>query len=367
VLAVRYLVVALAGAVVFSTVMSAIHTFVLPRASPVRLSRAVFLTMRVFIVRLSRLRRSAQKADDTLALFAPVSLLVTPVVWLAIIGAAYSGIFWAVEQRGWRSALSTSGSSMFTLGFSRPAGLPSTFVAFSEAAFGIALLALLITYLPSMYAAFGRREAAVALLESRAGQPPSAVTMLVRFQRIGGLDNLDELWASWEEWFVDVEESHSSLAALPFYRSPQPGRSWVTAAGTVLDGASLSLAAVDIPWSPRAQLCIRSGFLALRRIADYFNIAYDDDPAPTDPISISREEFDAALDELKAGGVPLKRNREQAWRDFNGWRVNYDTVLLEMASLTIAPPAPWSADRMPAYRRPPITRCARPRAASQPR
>jgi hypothetical protein len=49
--------------------------------------------------------------------------------------------------------------------------------------------------------------------------------------------------------------------------------------------------------------------------------------------------------------VKLKRDRDQAWRDFNGWRVNYDTVLLALAAITMAPPAPWSSDRMPAYRR----------------
>ena len=56
-------------------------------------------------------------------------------------------------------------------------------------------------------------------------------------------------------------------------------------------------------------------------------------------------EFEAALDEMAEAGVPLKADREQAWRDFAGWRVNYDTVLLALAELTIAPPARRSSDR----------------------
>jgi hypothetical protein len=39
-------------------------------------------------------------------------------------------------------------------------------------------------------------------------------------------------------------------------------------------------------------LCIRAGYLALRRIADFFGISYEPNPRPTDPISIAREEFD---------------------------------------------------------------------------
>ena len=324
-------------------------------------SRAVFLFIRFFIVRLSRWRRTPAKQDDTLALFAPISLLMLPVTWLLIIGAAYTVMFWSLEQHGWRLATETSGSSLLTLGFNHPTGrFGPSFLAFSEAALGISLLALLITYLPSMYSAFARRERKVALLEGRAGRPPSAVTMLVRFNTIGAFGQLDALWIDWEEWFVDVEESHSSLSALPFYRSPQPGRSWVTAAGTVLDAGALVEAAVDTPHSARAQLCLRTGFLSLRRIADFFNIAYDPDPMPHDAISITRDEFDDALARLESAGVPLVADRDQAWRDFAGWRVNYDTVLLALASLTMAPPAPWSADRMPAYRRPPVSHRARP-------
>ena len=65
----------------------------------------------------------------------------------------------------------------------------------------------------------------------------------------------------------------------------------------------------------------------------------------TDPISIDRTEFDAAYDRLAAAGLPLKPDRDQCWRDFAGWRVNYDTVLLDLARLTMAPYAPWSSDR----------------------
>ena len=43
----------------------------------------------------------------------------------------------------------------------------------------------------------------------------------------------------------------------------------------------------------------------------------------------------------------MRPDRERAWRDFAGWRVNYDRVLLALCSLVMAPPAPWSSDRSP--------------------
>ena len=73
---------------------------------------------------------------------------------------------------------------------------------------------------------------------------------------------------------------------------------------------------------------------------------------PDDPISITREEFEDALDQLAEIGASIKADREQAWRDFAGWRVNYDTVLLALAARTFAPTAPWTSDREPVAYRP---------------
>jgi hypothetical protein len=212
---------------------------------------------------------------------------------------------------------------------------------------GLIMVALLIAYLPTMYAAFSRREQAVNMLEVRAGSPPSALEMLLRFNRIHGLDKLADYWRTWEGWFADIEESHSTLAALVFFRSPRPEASWVTAAGTVLDAASLTLSAVDVPYEPSAALCNRAGYLALHEITHSFDIQLPHSPHfPDDPISISRAEFDEALTQLAAAGLPIKSDREQAWKDFAGWRVNYDRALIELCKLVMAPFAPWSSDRI---------------------
>ena len=95
----------------------------------------------------------------------------------------------------------------------------------------------------------------------------------------------------------------------------------------MLDAAALHSSTLT-EHDPDAMLCIRAGYIALRRIAGFFGIPYDPDPSPDDPISITRDEYDEAYDRLAAAGVELKADRDQAWRDFVGWRVNYDQVLL---------------------------------------
>jgi hypothetical protein len=337
------------------TLASAIRTFVLPRNASDWLTRSVFLAIRrVFDLRLRRATTYAQR-DRIMAFYAPVSLLALLPTWLILIWVGYAGMFWAVGVPTWYQALRESGSALLTLGFAPVEGAAQTLLAFSEATFGLMMIALLIAYLPTIYSAFQRREAAVNLLEVRAGRPPSAVEMIERFYRNHGLDRLAEQWQAWESWFADIEESHTSLAALVFFRSPRPDHSWVIAAGAVLDAAALTLSSVNTPYTPEAALCIRAGFIALRRIADVFGIAYSPDPHyPVQPISVRRDEFDAALDHLSNAGVPLKSDRDQAWRDFAGWRVNYDTVLLALCSITMAPPASWSSDRAPAFRTPAV-------------
>ena len=59
--------------------------------------------------------------------------------------------------------------------------------------------------------------------------------------------------------------------------------------------------------------------------------------------SLTRAEFDVAVERMAAGGIETIADRDQAWRDFAGWRVNYDTVLLALAEQTHAPYAPWSS------------------------
>jgi hypothetical protein len=341
----RFVAFFLGLAVVAITLLSAVRTFVLPRSAPDGLTRVVFLAVRALFDPWTRRATSYEERDRIMAFFAPVSLLTLLPTWLALALAGYMAMYWGAGVPTWRAAFLVSGSSLLTLGFAGVASVPQMALAFSEATLGLILVALLIAYLPTMYTAFARREAAVALLEVRAGSPPSAVELFARYRRLHRLEQLHDLWLNWEAWFADVEESHTSLAALAFFRSPQPDRSWVTASGAILDAAALAASTVDIPRDPQADLCIRAGYLALRRVADFFRIAYDPEPKYGDPISITREEFDAACELLAEADVPLKPDREQCWRDFAGWRVNYDTVLLALAGLTMAPYAPWSSDR----------------------
>jgi hypothetical protein len=325
---------------------SAIVTFVLPRQRRSYLTRWVFLSTRLMFNFIASRQKEYAGRDGIMALYAPVSLLALTATWLSVTLVGFAGVYWALGIPTVGDSFRASGSALFTLGFAPPPDAPTTVATLVEAFLGLALIAILIAYLPTMYSAFSRRETLVTLLEVRAGQPPSATSMYKRMHRLGQMNNLTDLWKSWEVWFAEVEETHTSLSALAFYRSPRPEHSWVTAAGAILDAAAIAASSLDIPRDPSQDICIRSGYLAMRHIADTFTLPYNPDPKKDDPISVTREEFDAMYDDLKDYGIAMKPDRDKAWEDFVGWRVNYDSVLLALAVLTMAPEAPWSSDRV---------------------
>lgn len=339
------LLAALAGVVlVVLAFRSVIRTFVLPRSARDGIARVVFWLVRFAFTPLTSARRAYAARDGALALFAPVSLLATLGFWLLLVLVGYGTLYWAMGIGSLEECLLFSGSSLTTLGFVAAKTVPQAALAVSEAVAGLILVALLIAYLPTMYNAFSKRESAVTMLVARAGNPPAAVEMILRYHRLGRLEHMDDLWEAWEVWFAELQETHTSLAALAFFRSPQPTHSWITAAGTLLDAAALRASTLAVSREPQAELTMRAGFLALRAIADFFDVPYNPNPQPTDPITVRRDEFDDAYDEMQAVGIPL-REREEAWRSFAGWRVNYDVPLVAIAKIVVAPPAPWSSDR----------------------
>ncbi len=95
----------------------------------------------------------------------------------------------------------------------------------------------------------------MTLLEVRAGDPPSAVNMLIRFHRIEKLDSADRAVAAvGGAGSPRSRRPHTSFPVLVYFRSPQPEHSWITAAGAVLDAGSLWAATVEHPRDPDVQL-----------------------------------------------------------------------------------------------------------------
>jgi hypothetical protein len=287
-----------------------------------------------------------RRRDQLRATQAAAVLLGQLAVWLLVAYIGFGLLLWPFTTRGVMSAFIDAGSSLFTLGFAVPAGTAPAVIVFVAAATGLVILTLQIAYLPTLYAAFNRRETQVALLNARAGVPSWGPELLARTNYALGtgvstLDTMPDLYQRWESWGADVAESHTTYPVLVRFRSPEALSSWVISLLAVLDSAALFLALSPqaAPVVP-ARLCLRGGFRCFNRIAQTMGFDIPDEPGPDATTSLTYAEFLDAVARMREVGFPIERDPAEAWPDFVGWRVNYERAAYAVAAAVYAVPAP---------------------------
>jgi hypothetical protein len=333
-------------AIVVITAANVVFTLVLPRRPTgiERLSLVVNRTVRMVFLALSRPAKSYEVKDAVLAPAAPVALLAQLAVWLSFFVVGYAFMIETTTHR-FSDAFVQSAVSLFSVGTSHSGGPANRPVDIAAGATWAVVVTLQIAYLPSLYDAFNRREALVAMLESRAGLPAWGPEVLARHQLVGIVDALPSFYADWERWAADLAESHTTYPVLLLFRSPEPWYSWIVGLLAVLDGAAMHLALSPDAASSQARLCLRMGFTALNRIAKTLGWDVDLDPDPEGPIILTFEEFETAVKMLTEIGFPMEVSAEEAWPNFRGWRVNYESNAYRLADRGVSPPAPWSGPR----------------------
>jgi hypothetical protein len=295
------------------------------------------------------------------ALYAPVALVSLPLVWMILMVIAFTCIFWGTGSLSLQRAFEISGSSLTTLGFAEPDTTTRVWLAFIEATIGLGLVALLISYLPTIYSAYNGREKGLVRLRPLTGTPPTATELVQTLHRVGALDSMP-FWQNEADWILDMEQTHTAFPILSYFPETLPDHSWVASVGALLDASSLVLSAseteageiyADVEKGP-LQVFVY-GVPAFARIARAANvpvpeptrlpelIAHLAEPAP--PICISRDEYLHAMAALSPIIAVPPGHEEEGWRRFAWLRSSYEPALRAMAGLTYAFPAPWTTDR----------------------
>ena len=354
------------GALVALAVLgSALKTVVLPRQGFPRLSQFVFALVHRLLVHP---RRDDRLASSLRGLYAPVALVSLPLVWMILMMLAFTSIYWGTHDLTFSRAFEISVSSVTTMGFAEPNGAGRIWIAFVEAIIGLGLVALLISYLPTIYSAYNDRDKGTNRLRPIAGLPPSATEFLQSLQRLGNLES-PELWRNAADWMLDLEQTHTAFPILSYFPESDPTQSWVATVGSLLDASALVFAAsdrdafdtfADAEQGPLTVLVY--GLPLIVRIAQAVSIplppptrlpdlmAQSNQPAPT--VSVSRDEYEAAVTAL-SGILTIEPGREeQAWRRFAWIRSAYEPAVRALAGVTLASPAPWTTDRPAVVGRP---------------
>jgi hypothetical protein len=344
---------------------SALKTVVLPRQGFPRLSQFVFALVHRLLVHP---RRNDRLAQSLRGLYAPVALVSLPLAWMILVMLAFTGIYWGSRDLTWGRAFEISVSSVTTMGFAEPNGTGRIWIAFVEATIGLGLVALLISYLPTIYSAYNDREKGTNRLRPIAGSPPSAPEFLQSLQRLGSLESPD-LWRNSADWMLDLEQTHTAFPILSYFPESTAEQPWVATVGTLLDASALVFAVSDLDVgevfadAQKGPLTVLVyGLPLIVRIARAVNVplppptrlpdlmAHSSETAPA--ISISRAEYDAAMTALSGVLVVESGHEETAWRRFAWIRSAYDPALRALAGVTLASPAAWTTDRPAVVGRP---------------
>ncbi len=284
--------------------------------------------------------RGYEARDRVLVYEAPAIVIVLIAAWFFFVTLAFTAIFWAIETGNLLRTFVISGMSLSTLGSVVANTDFGKITSFVEGAVGLGIVALLITFMPEFYTVLTQRETTVSWLARRVAAVPSGLAIIEWLHRTGQLQQHPDFWATWENWFESLQETHSSLTIMIYFRSFTPGRSWVTTAGAVADAVALKASTVDVPMEREADIVLSLSSRALPRIvaAAYIPRAA---PSAAEPLGVTRAAYDAVCDQLAAAGVPLKPDRDQSWREFSELRARYDGALQTLTREVEAPPVPW--------------------------
>jgi hypothetical protein len=286
-------------------------------------------------------RRLGEHREGFLSLYAPLTLLSLLFLWLVGLLVGWSLVYLAARsslqgETGYFSLLYYSGTCLFTLGFGDilPVGAPVRLAALAEAGTGLITMALAISYLPVLYAAYGRRESRLLTLDDPSGRRIEP-TALVRIWAPGAdVDRLYRFFGEWEGWTADILESHVSYPMLALFRSQHRGQSWITALGVVLDAAVLTCAVVPGAELREPYFMYRRGRRALHEIVRRLPQSYQHQ-AP-----LERRHFDVAYERMGATGLP-RRDADEAWTRLQEYRETYATSLQALIDYLLAPAGFW--------------------------
>lgn len=167
-----------------------------------------------------------------------------------------------------------------------------------EAGFGFSFLGLVIGYLPVLYQAVSDRELRISLLDARAGSPPSAIEFLLR--RGSDPEKLEQRLADWEEWALDLLQTHLSYPMLAYYRSQHANQSWLGALTVVIDISALVMLGSDNDLKRQAEFTFTAGRHALIHIASVFSTRPSGSYA--ERLAVCSTSFQAAIRLLTSNG-----------------------------------------------------------------
>jgi hypothetical protein len=184
--------------------------------------------------------------------FAPLVLVSSFIIWMALLALAFGLMAYGARShfspplRGFGSAVYQAGSALLTVGLSAniPIGV-GRWIILAAGFCGLAVMTMAVTYLLEVQSSISRRDIGIIKLNTSAGDPPSALTLLERFAAIRNQEALADTLREARDWCATVRQSHSTHPSLIYFKSVSTGAGWPAALGALLDLALICENLID--------------------------------------------------------------------------------------------------------------------------
>jgi ion channel len=343
------IVTMLAGiACILAVLLDAFKTIILPRRATgrFRITRIFYILTWKPWVFLTRQVHDPRQRESVFSYYGPLSLIFLLIVWAAGMVFGFALIFYslgspfndAMLRHGFRSDLYVSGTTIFTLGLGdvTPSNVWSRALIILEAGTGFGFLAVVMGYFPVLYGAFSRREVSIALLDARAGSPPTAAELLRRHSYESAENALSLLLVEWERWSAELLESHISYPLLCYFRSQHTNQSWISALTSILDTSALLIAGVQGHEARQAQLTFAMARHAMVDLAQIFSLAPLNQAADRLPL----QKYEELYNLLCQSGVSVCRDGHSFER-LRDMRAMYEGYAEALSAYLRMPLPPW--------------------------
>jgi len=243
--------------------------------------------------------------------FAPMVLVLCFIIWMALLAVGFGLMSYAARSdfrpplHSFFDGVYIVGSSLVTVGLSEsnPFGL-ARWIVLAAGFCGLAVMTMAVTYLLEVQSSVSKRDIGIIKLNTSAGEPPSAVTLLQRFAAIGNRSEIGHVLKDGRDWCATVRQSHSNHPSLIYFQSVGTGAGWPGALGALLDLALLTERCIDDESLLGPAVLLRDeGTRMARELAGVINLK---------PVKVATDESELrqAAERLDSAGYPLRRDAD---------------------------------------------------------
>ena len=385
------------------TSLSLLRTVVVPRNLPSLITDLVIGTVVGTSRLVAKVGRTYVRRDATLAWAGPLIIIALLITWLMCYIFAYGFLIYGLSGQPLGNSILESGSSLLTLGFANDKNSGDAILLdFFAAATGPVVIALMIGYLPTIYQTFIEREVRVTLMATSAGEPAWGPELLSRMCLNRSITGLPTHLGDWASWAARLRMTHITYPMLMYVRSGSGTRHFLVSLLTAMDASALMIALnTSLPRTPGFHTLLQGSesiqtlyvyfgakkprlyYLPLRSLwrrkvaspndvsaeqlkvpAREAKIAAVHEAAAADATNalaatgyksllnaqymtstLTRAEFDYAVDILRRSDFPIEVEVDEAWELFRSIRATYEYPLYSLMRRLDATPAPWTGPR----------------------